>query len=237
MAKRARLNERRLTKRQVAELLEGGAVPRPDLDAELAEASVDVDDMRCYELPEKRILWVFQGPTATIRGKGDIYPLDYCLRFIRWARRVDADARAGRGDSGSHWRYYSKLRASLPDHVEPLIEELGHIVLGASSRLEVSYAGLDSASSYLDAIGIDRAVVEIYDHLVAYAGEVMRIRTGGEWQIHRAHGYPYVRAPKHADIMPVNVVYIEFCGVMPANLRREAANEVRRARVNGFGRE
>jgi hypothetical protein len=56
MAKRKTLNERRLTRKQVAQLLEAGAVPRPDLDAAFLETDVGLRPVRLYELSENRVL-------------------------------------------------------------------------------------------------------------------------------------------------------------------------------------
>jgi hypothetical protein len=233
MAKRKTLNERRLTRKQVAQLLEAGAVPRPDLDAAFLEADVGLRPVRLYELPDNRVLRVFHQEQSGLGGKGDIYTLDYCHRFIQWAHRVNANARAGRNNSVSHWYHFSKVRTALPDHVERLLAELGHAVFGTSSTLDMSYAGLAAASAYVESIGFDKAQREVYDHLVAYVGEVIRVRTRGEWRIDRRQGepYPYIAAPKHAQIMPINVVWSELDGLHPADLRTEAANEVRRARA------
>jgi len=104
-------------------------------------------------------------------------------------------------------------------------------------RLEIGYAGLDVASQYIDEVGFETAQNETYVHLVAYVGEVMRARTQGQWMIATANGpqaYPYIAALKHSVIMPVNVVRSALRGLDPADLRREAANEVRRARANYF---
>src|SRR6516162_3717655 len=54
IARRRTLNERRLTRRQVGELIASGAQPRPDLTAALAEA---VLQSRVYELPAIALCW------------------------------------------------------------------------------------------------------------------------------------------------------------------------------------
>jgi hypothetical protein len=46
--------------------------------------------------------------------------------------------------------------------------------------------------------------------------------------------HPFVAAPKHAVIMPINVVLSELGGLNAADLRTGAANEVRRARASHF---
>jgi hypothetical protein len=235
VSRRKTLNERRLTKKQVAALVAEGARPRPDLEQEFADAGIGLRRPRIYELQGGRILQVFTDQESGLGGRGDIYTIDYFQRFIAWSKRVDANAKAWRNSSVSHWFYHSKLRTDIPSKAPALIEELrGWLRV---PRLEMSYAGLDAASRYVDAIGFERAQETIYDHLVAYVGEVMRSRTHGSWMVETRNGqepYPYVAAPKHSCIMPVNVVWSELDGLDSADLRREAANEVRRARMKYF---
>jgi hypothetical protein len=158
MSKRASLNERRLTKKQVAQLLADGAVPRPDLDAGLAAARID--DMRCYELPDNRILWVFQDTFSNLDGKGDIYPLDYCVRFIQWARRVNTDARAGARQLGIALAPLLEVArvASRPRRIAH--RGMGAHRLGGSSTLAHQLRRLDSASDAHRLLGVERAASE-----------------------------------------------------------------------------
>jgi hypothetical protein len=233
MSKRKTINERRLTKKQVAELVAAGAIPRADLEQALVDARMS--RRRIYELEGGRILRVFDDAESGRGGKGDIYNIDYFRRFIAWAARVHADAKAGRNGSVAHWLHYSKLRTAIPMNTQQLLDELSVIL--QCPRLEMSYAGLDVASRYVDEVGFDTAQREIYDHLVAYVGEVIRARTQGQWMIATANGpepYPYIAAPKHAVIMPVNVASSALRGLDSADLRHGAANEVRRARANYF---
>jgi hypothetical protein len=73
MARKKTLSERRLTKRQVQELISSGARPRPDLTAALDSA---LPQSRAYELGGDRYLMVF----------GDARTL---LRFDRDSRLID----------------------------------------------------------------------------------------------------------------------------------------------------
>jgi hypothetical protein len=72
MARKRTLNERRLTRRQVEELVASGGQPRPDLTAALHDALLQ---SRVYELPGDRFLLVF-GDVSGLGGKGDIYAGD-----------------------------------------------------------------------------------------------------------------------------------------------------------------
>ena len=236
MSKRKALNERRLTKKQVAEFVAAGAIRRADLEQAFLDARINLRQPRIYELDGGRILRVFDDAKSGLGGKGDIFTIDYFHRFIAWASRVDADAKAGRNSSVAHWFHYSKLRTAIPTNAQQLLFELSAIL--QCPRLEISYAGLDVASRYVDEVGFETAQHEIYDHLVAYVGEVMRARTQGQWMTAMANGpeaYPYIAAPKHSVIMPVNVARSALRGLDPADLRCEAANEVRRARANYLG--
>jgi len=90
MAQKRSLNERRLTKRQVQELISSGARPRPDLSAVLASTLLQP---LVYELAGDRYLLVFGEQDPGLGGKGDIYAADDFHRFVRWTAKVDEDAK------------------------------------------------------------------------------------------------------------------------------------------------
>ena len=98
--------------------------------------------------------------------------------------------------------------------------------------LDLSCKSLDLVSEYVQRIGVERATRELYDHLVAYVGEVLRSHIDGRWNIRRDDGqpYPYLSAAKYDPVMPINVVWHELSGYATANFRAGAANEVRRKR-------
>src|SRR5215471_15584693 len=120
MAQKRRLNERRLTKRQVRELIASGAPHRPDLTAALESTSLQP---RFYELSGDRYLLVF-GEVSGLGGKGDIYAADDFHRFVRRTAKVDEDAKHGRQSSVGHWAYYSVHRERLIANIDTLVAEL-----------------------------------------------------------------------------------------------------------------
>jgi hypothetical protein len=77
MARKGRLNERRLTRRQVQALISSGARPRPDLSAQLEQTFATGYKERplVYELEGNRYLYVFDELWGQ-GGKGDIYAAD-----------------------------------------------------------------------------------------------------------------------------------------------------------------
>jgi hypothetical protein len=101
--------------------------------------------------------------------------------------------------------------------------------------LDLSYQSLDIVSEYVEGIGVGRAQQELYDQLVAYVGEVLRLRIQGRWEVNSndQNPYPYLIGAKHAPVMPINVVWKQLSGLDPVDLRSAAANEVRRARTKG----
>ena len=228
MARKRTLNEGRLTNRQVQELIASGSQPRPDLAAPLQSV---LRQPLVYELAGDRYLMVF-GELSGLAGKGDIYLGDDFRRFMRWCAKVDEDARHGRQSSVSHWAYYSPLKDRLISNIDALVAQLRSAMSRTADDLDYSYESLDPVSEYVEGIGVERAQQELYDHLVAYVGEVLRARIHGRWQVSRdrPQPHPYLVGAKHDPTMPINVVWQELSGLAPVNLRTAAANEVRRKR-------
>jgi hypothetical protein len=228
MARKKTLNERRLTKRQVETLIASGARARPDLTTALEDTLLP---SRVYELDGDRYLLVF-GEFPGLEGKGDIYVADDFHRFVRWSAKVNEDARHGRHSSLSHWAYYSQLKDRLISNIDTLIAQLRSAMSRTPDELDFSYKSLDLVSEYVEGIGIERAQHELYDHLVAYTGEVLRSRIQGRWDIRGddRQPCPYLVGARHDAVMPINVVWHVLSGYDPVNLRIEAANEVRRTR-------
>jgi hypothetical protein len=78
MAGRRTLNERRLTRRQIEELVASGATLRQDMTAALQDS---LPQSSVYELPGDRFLLVFG--ELGLGGKGDVYAADVFHRFLR----------------------------------------------------------------------------------------------------------------------------------------------------------
>ena len=229
MARTATLNQRRLTKRQVKELISSGARPRPDLSVALEPTSLQP---RVYELDGERYLLVFGETIAGLAGKGDVYAADVFRRFVRWVAKVEEDAKHGRQNSVGHWAYYSAHKHRLMENIDALVGQIRSTMSKTKDELDFSYQSLDAVSAYVEDVGAERAEREIYDHLVAYVGEVLRLRIQGHWAFNNRdrQPYPYLVGPMHDPVMPINVVQGELSGLAPVNLRLAAANEVRSKR-------
>jgi hypothetical protein len=100
MARKKTLNQRRLTRLEVRELISSGARLRPDLTAALAS---DGQGLRAYELAGDRYLLVFGELFPGLAGKGDIYAADVFSGSCAGRRRrmktpgMGAKARSGIG--------------------------------------------------------------------------------------------------------------------------------------------
>lgn len=237
MPRKRTLNERRLTRRQVQELISSGARPRPDLAAtfERTFSTGHKDQPLVYQLEGERYLFVFDPADSSLgglAGRGDIYPADYFHRFVRWTARLAEDYKHGRESSVGHWAYYSAFKHELIANIDNLIEQLRSTMARTPNDLDFSYQSLDLVSGYVEGIGVERAQQELYDQLVAYVGEVLRRRIQGHWEVNRTgrQPHPYLVGAKHDPVMPINVVWEELSGLDPVSLRAAAANEVRRKR-------
>jgi hypothetical protein len=232
MEKQKCLNSKRLTKKQVQELIESEGKLHEEFTDFFEEtySTGHKDQPQVYELLNDRFLFVFDPKGILIPGRGDIYPREYFLRMMRWTRKVREDYAAGRGSSVHHWMYYSKHKIQLINKIHELIDELARCLDISHHQLDFSYKSLDLLSSKAEDYELEKVQAELYDNLVVYVGEVIRRRVKGCWIIRE--DYPGCKYPiismNEGVLMPINVVWQEIDGLEPMNLRKEAANEVRR---------
>jgi hypothetical protein len=199
-------------------------------------AEYAVNQPLVYELEGDRFLLVFDKSDVSLPGKGDIYSGNYFRRFARWAER-NRDDPSRHMNSVAHWLQFSNLKATLPSSIARLTDELGRRPNLVPGTLDFTYASLDSLSRHVEQLGEGAAAKTIYDHLVAYVGEVIRQRTKGTWSIDTNNPfepYPFVAANQHAALMPINVVWQQLDGLDPVDFRRAAADEVRSARARAL---
>lgn len=232
MRKKKSLNAKRLTKKQVQELIESEGRLHEEFTAFFEETygTGHKDQPQVYELSNDRFLFVFDPKGISIPGRGDVYSKEYFLRMIRWTQKVREDHANGRGSSVDHWTYYSKHKVQLINKISELIEELGKYLNIAQDQLDFSYKSLDVLSNKAEDYELEKVQVELYDNLIAYVGEVIRHRVKGHWIVKEDYlgcEYPIISVNEGA-LMPINVVWQELGGLEPMDLRKEATNEVRR---------
>ncbi|MBE9123110.1 hypothetical protein IQ269_20475 [Tychonema sp. LEGE 07199] len=232
MANKKNLNAKRLTKNQVQELIESEGRLHEEFTKFFEEtySTGYKDRPQVYELSNDRFLFVFDPKGYLIPGKGDIYSKESFLLMIRWTQKVRDDYANNRGSSVSHWRYFSKNKARLVNKIDELINQLTICLDILYEELDYSYKSLDMVSSKAESYGIENIQADLYDNLVAYVGEVIRRRVKGDWVV--KEDYPGCEYPvivvNNGVLMPINVVWQELGRLESINLRKEAANEIRR---------
>ncbi len=234
MSKRRTLNEKRLTKKQVQELINSGASLNEEFTRTFEETYVTgvVKRDLYYTLPGDRILLVFDENDLSIPGRGDIYPLEYMKKFAAWRIRLRSDSAHGRFSSVDHWRFYSRHRSDLIQNVGPLVNSLAELLSIEPTQLNSSYASLDLVSSLCMRLELQDVFARCYDPLVAYVGEVIKHRVNGIWTLNTTHSggeYPFISIGlRNVQYMPINAVWSTLDGIDPIDLRKAAADEVRR---------
>ena len=233
MGQRKSLNEKRLTKKQVQDLIKSEGKLHDEYTKVFKETYVTgyVKQDLVYELPNDRFLFVFDPNDTSLGGKGDIYPKDYFLKFVKWNKLVMDDYANNRGSSVDHWRFYSKHQSKLIDHVDKLILELADKLQIDIKQLDKSYKSLDIVSRQTELHDIDKAIADLYDNLVAYVGEVIRKKVNGQWKINSdfAGGdYPYIDIGlNNVQYMPINIVWENLQELDPVDFRKAVGNEAR----------
>jgi hypothetical protein len=237
MGQRKCLNEKRLTIKQVQELIATEGQLHAEFTAFFREEYPygRVKQDKVYELPGDRFLYVFDEQGFSIPGKGDIYPKEYFLKMLQWHQRVRDDYAHNRGSSVDHWRFYSRYQQALIDRIPELKAELAHELVLSPELLDDSYASLNVVSKACERYRIDEVVAKLYDNVVAYVGEVIRKRVHGTWQVNTTHAggpYPFISIGfASVQYMPINAAWSALTGIKEVDFRKEAADEVRREAV------
>ncbi len=233
MPKRRELNERRLTKKQVQELVNSGAIlnDRFTKAFEKTYANGELKRDLYYTLPGERILRVFAENDISLPGRGDIFSLEYMEKFALWYSRMKEDYAQKRGSSVQHWRYYSRHKQTLVKDVSLLVRSLAEWLDIPEAHLDKSYKSLDLVSAACSRSNLDEVFAHHYDQLVAYVGEVIRTRVNGQWAVNASHAggdYPFISVGlEHVHYMPINAVWTTLKSIDPVDLRKAAADQVR----------
>lgn len=231
MGHKKSLNKKRLTKKQVQELIAEGKLHEEFTKFfEETYSTGYKNQPLVYELPNDIFLFVFDFKEPGTGGRGDIFHKEYFLRRIQWTQKVRDDYANNRGNSVAHWRYYSKHKIELINNIKQLVDELAARLGIPRYQLDFSYVSLDIVSNSAEHYGLEKVQNELYDNLLAYVGEALRHRVNGQWAINSfsvKDKYPYISTDDEV-LMPINVVWHEIQGLEPMDLRKETANEIRR---------
>ena len=234
MAQKDQINDKRLTKKQVIEIIktEGKLHEEYTKFFEGKYVTGFIQQDKVYELPNEQYLYVFDEKEGALGGKGDIFSKEYFIRRVKWLQRVRNDYANNRGSSVDHWRYYSSYKSDFTDHIQKLIAKLAVNFCINLEKLDNTYESLDLVSKECQKYEIEQLFKEWYDPLVAYVGEVIRNRIDGTWETDSRHAgcpNPFININyKHIQYMPINVVWDTLNGIKDIDFRKATANEVRR---------
>ncbi len=226
------LNSKRLTRRQVQELIALEGKLHQEFTNILEETYMTgyKNQPQVYELSDDRFLFVFDPKEVSIGGKGDIYTrADFSLS-IRRRQKVREDHANGRIHTTDHWIYYSKYKEQLVNKIDELVDELGNCLDVSRELLDFSYKSLDILSIKSEDYGLEKVQAELYDNLVAYVGEVIRRRLKGHWIVresYQGHQYPLIDIKD--GVSPILVVWQCLNEIEQINLRKACTREIRRA--------
>ncbi len=230
-----RLNSKRLTRRQVQELIALEGKLHQEFTNILEETYMTgyKNQPQVYELSDDRFLFVFDPKEMSIGGRGDIYTRAYFSLSIRRTQKVREDHANGRIHTTDHWIYYSKYKEQLVNKIDELIDELGNCLDVSRDLLNFSYRSLDILSSKSEDYGLEKVQAELYDNLVAYVGEVIRRRLKGHWIVresYQGHQYPLIDIKD--GVSPILVVWQCLNEIEQINLRKACTREIRRASLS-----
>jgi len=225
---------RRLKKSEVKVFIEsGGAKLHQEFTEQTYEKYHSGEDKQdfVYELPNGDFMYVFGKSWDSLAGKANYWERDSFLRHIRWSKKVDEDYKNGRGNSVSHWKYYSKQGSELFKNASTNLDKISAELNLDKATLDYSYESLGLIDLTVEKYGVEKATETLYDALVFYVGQVILNRVDGEWTVDtRVPGieHPYITFRNSSlHYMPINIVWGQLSGSAPCNMRKATADEVR----------
>jgi len=230
-AQRVTLNEKPLSRKETLKL----AAEEGILHERYSEILTDrfngkiVTLRRAYTLPGDRILYI-RDVEGKYDGKGDIFTAAYFEKFVNHLERMKADIAHGRTSNIAHWHFYSVHQTQLIARIPRLLKELVEGLDMKPEALDLTPASLDLLSTKIRETDMNRVLTTLYDHLVAYTGEVMRKHAKGamDWALEPDFHFPVI-ATRYPNVSfnPVNLVWEELTSMQEVNFRKAYGKELR----------
>jgi hypothetical protein len=224
---------RRLKKIEVKEIIEEGAILNEEYSKEFYEKYWNGNEEinLVYDLPNGDFLFVFSSEGDSIKGKGNYYERESFLRMLRWRKKVFADYANGRGSSVDHWKSFTKQGAKLIENKELNLSLISEELKIEPNSLDYSYESLGLIDKQVNKYPYGDTWKVLYDCLVYYVGEIIKIRVGGTWKINESpmdYDFPSVTVTNSdLNYMPINIVWEQIDGLNDCNLRKATADEIR----------
>ncbi len=181
MKERTIINERRLKKKQVQSLIEGGAVFNKNLTDLFNYGGLESSKVEIYNLSDGNYLMVFREEFG-INGKGDIWIKEHIdKQAIGIERRKKRDLLNIPKSIEGYWFHYSKNKNNFKNRPTQIAEEVFEKLSLKKSNGDYSYPSLDILSQKINELDVDYVEQNLLDDILAYVGEVIRKRVDGKW--------------------------------------------------------
>ena len=164
-------------------------------------------------------------------GKGVIFEKQYFDNFIFKLKRMKDDIENGRNSNIQHWHFYSLNKNSIIDKVDELLKELAKKLEIDIKQLDYSTRSLDLLSKLVFEFGNVKAMTEIYDNLVIYIGQIIKINSKKEtnWNLESSFNFPIITTEfKNINFNPINIVWEELTNYERIDFRKAYGKEMRR---------
>ncbi|MBF4515963.1 hypothetical protein IRZ71_06400 [Flavobacterium sp. ANB] len=183
-----------------------------------------------FLISRNRILYI-QEANQKKGGQGLIFEKEYFDNFVFKLKRMKEDKENGRNSNFQHWSFYSKNKNSIINKVDQLQKDLARILETDINQLNYSTKSLDLLSKLVFDFGNVKAMTEIYDNLVAYIGQVIKMNSKKEinWNLETNFDFPIIVTDfKGVNYNPINIVWEELTNYDQIDFRKAYSKEMRR---------
>lgn len=226
MGRRLTLNERRLTTKEVKQLLAEGAVLNSNVTNHYREQSLSFD---VYDLPDGNYLFLWK--EIGLKGKGDIWPKEYVNKEVEKIIKEKSRPHLKGLSNVEHWYYFSATKETFPENILKLVDDLFIKVNLPTSAQDFSYDSLDIISKKLNELGEDFVETNLYDNIVAYLGEILIRKINGKWGFYTPNDLrinpKIITSHKWVSCDPIAPIWYDLLDVTGFNLRKNLVSEIR----------
>jgi|GEM_PF-3621266 len=183
-----------------------------------------------FSISDNRILYIVE-VNQKGGGQGTIYEKQYFDNFVLKLKRMKDDKENGRNSNIQHWLFYSVSKNSVINKIEELRNELSIKLKIDINQLDYSAKSLDLLSKLVFDFGNEKSMIEIYDNLVIYIGQVIIANSKKEikWDLESNFNFPIITTEfKNIHFNPINIVWEELTNYGQIDFRKAYGKETRR---------
>ena len=183
-----------------------------------------------FSISDNRILYILE-VNQKRGGQGTIYEKQYFDNFVLKLKRMKDDKENGRNSNIQHWSFYSVWKNSIINKVDELHNQLAKTLEVDLNQLDYSTKSLDLLSKLVFDFGNEKAMIEIYDNLVVYIGQVIIVNSKREinWNLESNFNFPIITTEfKDINFNPINIVWEELTNYDQIDFRKAYGRETRR---------